>query len=279
MATDPEIHEEVEHVSIEPKGDEADEETTEGDAPEGDEPAGEAETPPVKKEQLVQRQPTPAAPVAGEEGGTDGNERLEGETPREFALRMEVTNLRTKLRGERGAELLGTSSAAPVIPQTDANKEILAKYKPEEIKALGEVAQALGFIRADQLSSQTYEEKGQAQLDAFLDKHPEYSLEKDKDGKLWDAFKKEFAIYKQPADPRDFTRIFNKVHNAVFGIQPKSAGGKQAAANEKVTVASRGSAPAPSTSAPAPRTAAPAGIRKDMLKGFSEDELKEMGIE
>lgn len=293
IMAEPEIHTEVEHVSIEhlAGGDDTLVETPEGEEPaEGaePEPEGEEEAPATgPKEQLVRSQVTPPAPAAAAavEPAVDpdpsGLVRQPGETVREFAMRAELTRTRGMLRQQRGQELLGEPNAAAApVAKPAAQTEILSKYRPEEIKALQEVAEALGFVKADQLQTKTYGDKGQEYLDSFLDKHPEYSPENDTDGKLWDAFKGEFGIYKQPSDPRDFPRIFNKVHAAVFGLQPQGAGGKTAAATEKVTVASRGSAAAPSNTArPAARAAAaPAGLRKDMLKGFTAEEMEEMGI-
>jgi hypothetical protein len=282
MATEPEtvdnIPNEVEHVSIEgaPEGSEL-VETPEGTEPEGTEPEAPEATPPGPKEQIVRRQPS--EPVAN--ATDDGTERLPGETPQVYALRQELTKTRALLRGERAQELIGgiENATAPVAkPVAPQNEEILKKYKPAEIAAVEEVVKALGYVKADQLQTATYGEKGQAQLDSFLEKHPEYSAEKDPTGALWKAFREEFAIYKQPADPKDFTRIFNKVHASVFGIQPQGADGRSAAAIERVASASRGSAPAPSNTTTRTRVSSPGTVRTDMLKGFTAEEMADMGL-
>lgn len=286
-AETPNVPQEVTKISIEPAAEGSEiVETPEGETPEGEEPAAEGEQEPgPKKDQLVRQQVPPAAPAAGAPADPDGIVRLPGETEQVFALRNELTKTRALLRGQRGAELLGepNAAAAPVArtaPAAPNQNAILSKYKPAEVEALKEVIGALGYVKADQLQSQTYAEKGQVQLDGFLDKHPEYLPENDPDGRLWAAFKDEFGMYKQPTDPKDFTRIFNRVHAAVFGIQAQGAGGKTAAAQQKVKVASSGSAAAPSNSNSSPRQSrvAPGAVRRDMLKGFSEDELAEMGV-
>jgi len=285
MAQDEEnTPEEVEHITLQPapEGSEL-VEGPEGETPEEGETSEEPAETPGPKEQLVRRQPTsaPAEPAAAP--ASDSTERLPDEAPQTYALRMELMKTRSLLREQRGHELLGepdTPAAAPVAkPVAPANEEILKKYKPEEIKAVEEVVKALGYVKSDQLQTQTYSEKGQAQLDAFLEKHPEYSPENDPKGDLWNAFKTEFSLYKQPADPKDFARIFNRVHATVFGIQQQAPSGKTAAATEKVNIASRGSAPAPSNTTVRTRVVGPGGIRTDMLKGFTPEELAEMGIE
>lgn len=288
MADPEKVLTDTEVVHIEPAdgenvGDEGD--TPDGDTPDGDAPAADGTTPGPKESIVGRNAPvTPPAPepvVDHTAADPDAMVRQPGETANEFALRRELTKTRRQLKSERTAELLGTQQTPAPTPKKElsaASAAALSKYKPEEIASLKEVmpaiAEELGFVRADQLQSQTYAEKSQAYLDAFLDKHPEYV----NDPALWKSFTEEFSVFKQPADPRDFPRLFNKAHQEVMGLKPAKTGGAgtTAAAAEKVTVASRGSAAAPSNTAPRARTTAPQGVRLDMLKGFTEDEIKEL---
>lgn len=217
-------------------------------------------------------------PIVGDDGLTE----IEGETPRERALRSELTKTRDKLRKEQSEDLFnGNRTQAPVKKEmSPERKATLAKYDPKEIDALREVipalAEEMGFVRKDELSSNNFEEKSQDVLDTFLEKHPEYLPENDKDGSLWKAFGTEFSQYKTPTNPKDFARIFEKVHRDVLGIKPAGAlQTKVKAQQEKTKVASHsGTSPA----APASRKAVKAtgGLRTDMLKGFSQEEIDEM---
>lgn len=232
-----------------------------------------------RPDELVQRQNPPAAIKPPE----DELAEVAGETPKERALRLEVTNLRGKLRKERADEIITTAPpvTAPAKKELPPEKQaILAKYKPEEISALGEVfgvlAEDMGFVRKDQLTESGYVERSQEILDGFLEKHPEYLPENDKDGTLWNAFKAEYGLYNKPSNPKDFQKIFERVHREVFNIKPAGALPNVQAARERISVASHAGA---SSQPPAPRqqkASSPQGTRLDMLKGFTDEEIAEM---
>lgn len=289
---EPEVKE-VDRVEITPAGEgeenvdddtedtapESSQEETEGDEDETGEPDESA-----KPDQLVTTnpKPEPAAKAEGEEGNDD-LAVVEGETPRERALRIELTNTRAKLRKERTDDLLGGQPRQTPHARelTAEEKVVVGKYKPEEISALKEVlpvlAKEMGFVLKDELQGNTYAEKSQEVLDGFLDKHPEYKSENDKDGTLWESFKSEFQLYNKPANPKDFTKIFERVHRQVFGIEP--AKGKLPAVNaqrEKTKVASHTGASSAATTKAKTATAASEGYRTDMLKGFTDEEKAEL---
>lgn len=271
----------------------------EGEGEEGEDTGDGEGAPPAKgpKEQLVRRQPDqPNAAAGGESVAGDGDttglsaddlKPVPGETPRERAMRLELTKTRKLLRGERGQELLGAQAPAPVSQKKELSAEqkaVLEKYKPEELQSLQEVmpilAEQMGFVRAEQLQAGTYAEKASSELDAFLEAHTEYLPENDHGNVLWDRFKTEFALYKQPQNPKDYRRIFNKIHTEIFGIQPASEGGKGKtdAQRHKVGVASQSGSSGPVAAPRAPKSGQrnTSGLRLDMLKGFDEDELAEL---
>ncbi len=279
MATDEPIKE-VERVVIEPS--EGDDELVE--APEGAETGeedgeeGDDESPTGAKEAIVRR-PT-------KEINTNENTEIteiEGETPREHALRLEVTRLRQLARKERSNDILGNeretiSAKREMSPESKAK---LANYREEEINALRDVfpvlAEEMGFVRSDQLNAQSYSEKAGSELDSFLDKHPEYLPENDKDNILWSRFQDEYKLFKQPENPKDFKKLFERIHKDIFGIKVSGEGrGAIDAAQRKVGSASHAGASAPVRSSglhkAQPQTS---GLRLDMLKGFSDDELAE----
>ena len=216
--------------------------------------------------------------------GEDGLKDVPSETPRERALRAELVKMRALRRQDRTDELgLGHGTPATVAPAqrelSQKSKEVLGKYKPAEINALREVipalAEEMGFVKADDLSQQTYSQQSQSVLDGFLDQHKEYLPENDSDGTLWNAFKTEFSLYQKPANPKDYVKIFNRVHQAIFGIKPAGDKGSLTAAQQKINVASHAGTSGPVRSnQPARSTRGASGLRTDMLKGFSDDEVE-----
>lgn len=278
-----------ETIDAEETAPESSQEETEGEtkpdeeSPEGDESEGKG-----KPDQLVTRpKPEVAEPVANAEGEATGDiADVPGETPRERALRFEVTRLKGKLRGEQTADILGTPKGTGQNQPRELSAEekaVIGKYKPEEIGALKEVipvlAKEMGFVRKDEIQGSAYAEKSQDILDQFLEKHPEYSSENDKDGSLWNAFRTEYqTYYKEPANPKDFTKIFERIHRNVFGIKPVGSKTTINAQQEKTKVVSHtGASSTPAAPRAKPATAKASGLRLDMLKGFSDDEKDEMG--
>lgn len=302
--------EEIERVEVTPEGGEnvgdPEEEAEEGAEGAGAEPE---EKPEGESQVIVKKKPAAAADEGAEggedddegdeggedmgaegapQGGTEGRQPkpVPGETPRERALREELVKARKNARQAQGSELaIGNRGAAPAA--TTEKKElspeqqaILAKYKPAEIQSLREVLPAiaaeLGFVRVDQLSAQHYNERAESELDTFLEAHPEYLQENDPEGVLWGKFKGEFAQYKPPANPKDYRKLFNRIHTEIFGIKPAGDHGTITAAQRKITVASHAGASGPTRTTPIRTRTAPSGLRLDMLKGFSEDEKKGM---
>lgn len=211
---------------------------------------------------------------------TDDLAELEGETPKERALRFEVTRVKALLRSERKGELFEGVRAPEMTSATEltpAEKAIVAKYKPEELGTLEELfpvlAKKMGFVRQDDLNKGSYAEKSQDVLDTFLEKHPEYLPENDKAGTLWGAFKTEFSQYKIPVNPKDYARLFDKVHREVFGIKPgKGTNTTINAQREKVNTASHTGTSSKSTVRRDGPVRSTSGLRLDALKGFTDEE-------
>lgn len=292
MATDAnneEVKEFVEKVSIEGmagNGDEDDDEIIEGsegsspaETSEEDEEESDDDTDTSKKDELVQKKPAETGAKKLDDDQDDLAE-VTGETPRERALRLEVTRLRGLGRQERKGDLgIKSPTGQPAKPElSPERKKTLEKYKPEDLATLKEVfdimADDMGFVRKDQLGASTYTEKAAEELDKFIDAHPEYLPENDSDNVLWERFKQEYSLYKQPENPKDFKKIFEKVHRDVFGMKPAGENKTINAAKEKIKVASHSGASKPAQQTQ--RAKAPTGIRFDMLKGFSEEERAEL---
>lgn len=282
-----EVKEFVERVEVTPAGD--DEETvdeeekktpSESSEDENNEDESETETEKVEdedeSEEVIEKKPV-------DEVKNDDVKVILGETPRERALRMEVTRLKRLQRHERNNEILG--NAKPELEEkkvaiSPERSRILEKYKKEDLDSLREVvdvlAEDMGFVRKDQLGATTFQEKASEELDKFLEKHLEYLPENDKDNVLWNRFKEEYALYKQPKDPKDFKKIFERAHRDIFDIKPAGALKTINAAKEKIKVASHSSASAPGIrKSGGEGLKTTPGLRLDMLKGFSQEELAE----
>ncbi len=194
---------------------------------------------------------------------------VEGETPREKALRLEATRLKGLLREQRKEELF-------VKQPTDISKkdEELAGYDPEQVKNFEKIAKSLGFAKKDEILSENSQERLNDTFNEFMEAHPEYAPENDKDGVLWNQFKAEYSIYNPTKDPKILKKVLNKVHNEVYGVQPAKNLNKINASQEKIKVASHTGASAGKETR---RTSqAPSGLRTDMMKGFDEKEIKEL---
>lgn len=209
---------------------------------------------------------------------------VEGETPRERALRLEVTRLRGVKKAERVAEIGIQTPVFTKKEKTSETSDILSKYNPDELAALREVmpvlAEELGFVRADQLRVQKYSDDASGELERFFDSHKEYLPENDRDGALWDAFKAEFyggTYNTQPSDPKILRKIFAVVHEKVSGIHPSdTVKGKTSAQQHKVSVASHAGTSGLTSSRRTKEQQSSQELRFDMLKGFTEAEIAEL---
>ena len=265
--------EDIERVEIAPSGDG---ETVDAEA----EPIEESQETEESEKQLKDQLVVHKQPEALAEKFKDEPEEVNGETPRERALRLEIEHLRADKRKERANELLPQSDIISSRKELSAdNQAIINKYKPEEIEALREVVPVLaeeqGYVKADQFSQTQYNERAEAELDKFLDKHPEYSIEQDKDGTLWNSLKSEFSLYAKPVNPKDYAKILNRAHSVIFNIKPAGDKGQVAAAQRKIQVASHAGASSP-TRTNSSRPINNQGLRLDMLKGFSDEEKDQM---
>jgi hypothetical protein len=228
-----------------------------GDENEEEEPE---ETP--EEEETPESEEEPQEPV-------EDTKKVEGETLRERALRMELENTRKKLRQQNQDDLF-----VPTKPSVKAEDDILSEYDQEEVAKLEKIIGKLGYVKSSDLHKQTYESTANDELSTFLNSHPEYLAENDKDGTLWNAFRSEFGLYKQPESPKEYKKIFERIHSnlkssSTFDIK------KVNASKEKLKVASHvGAATIGKT--PNRQKQNTSGIRDDMLKGFTDEEKAEL---
>ena len=226
--------------------------------PEADDTTEEDETPEEEEEE---------APVADDPAPEP--KPVDGETPRERALRLELTRVKGIVRDQKREELF-VKKPAPLKKDDEA----LEGYDPDEIKRLELIVGKLGYVKKDEIVSQTISERLNDTFNEFMDAHPEYAPENDKDGLIWNQFRSEFALYNPSNDPKTLKKILAKVHNDVFGVQPAKNLTKINASQEKIKVASHSGASAGKESKT--KTPGPSGLRLDALKGFSEEEKEEI---
>ena len=273
---------EVKEVDEVVKPAEADETTepTDSSPEETKEPEESEETEEMADAESEESKDKPAPQNAAPEAEKYGEVKpLAGETKREFALRIENSRLRDEMRGKQTQEILTPpppSTKAEISPE---KKKILEKYKPEDIQTLKEVfdvmADDMGLVKKDQLGATRYREQAIETLDRFLEKHPEYLPQNDPGNVLWNRFKEEFEERRPAKNAKELNAFLEKTHREVFGIKPAAALNKNEAAKENVKVASHSgsSRPTPSREGVNRAKYQTQGLRTDMLKGFSEEEI------
>jgi len=224
---------------------------------------------------------------SSEDDSEDEIKRLDNETPREYALRLEVTRLKRGNREKRTKDLLGEEKQEkpPGVTKTqfeelsEDEKSLLGQYDPNELstfeKILDVLAKKHGWVKKKDLASTTKSRISDDILDDFLQGHPEYLPENDKDDVLWNSFKSEFQLYKIPDNPKDLKIIFKKIHRHIFGVKPEDGLKKIGAQKEKLKVVSHsgGSATRGQSSSKGTNLTTE---QKSHLKGFTEEELEEM---
>jgi len=215
--------------------------------------------------------------------------RLSNETPREYALRLEVTRLKRGNREKRAKDLLGEEEPEKPSGITQAQynelnedeKSLLGQYDANELstfeKILDVLAKKHGWVKREDLASSTRSQVSNDILDNFLQVHSEYLPENDRDNVLWGRFKSEFQLYKIPENPRDLKRIFNKIHRDIFGVKSDEELKKIDAQKEKLRVVSHagGSAVRGQSSSKGARLTPE---QRSHLKGFSEKDFEELGL-
>jgi hypothetical protein len=186
---------------------------------------------------------------------------VEGETPREKALRLEVTRLKAARRIER----------TEVVEPTQQGDDVFSQYDKEELdkfdKLFDAMASKKGFVKKSEIALSSADDV----LDSFLDQHPEYKPENDRDDVLWSAFKEELNLYKQPNNAKGWKQILERVHNSLNGGRTLDVA-RASAKNAKVqTAAHGGTTKATNTS----RNQVDPNF-KSYLKGFSDDEINDI---
>lgn len=207
-------------------------------------------------------------------------------THKEFTRRsMELAELKRTLNQTPPAP---APEEKPKTPVQDSDLD-LSKFDPKEVETFQKLAKSLGFVHKADLEAKeqetrqmTYQQTRQAELNAFIQDHPEYKPENDEGDVKWKALIDEFSLYKLPEDPKKIRSLLEKAHSSVYGgastdtkrLREIIAKKQQANSGQGANAAS------PSPNVPKPSSTKKQSLKntalKGGLKGFSEDELNEL---
>jgi len=265
---EPEVKD-VDVVTVEPTTDEELVDENENDT-QPDTSAGENEEEETQESEGEEEQPTeeePELPLIEDKEPKP----VDGETPRERGLRIANEKLRARLREEQKDELLKKKEAEIFVKSED---DPMSDYDPVEIEKFDKLMASRGYVKKTELQAQSFQQNADTELQSFLDSHPEYLPENDKDGVLWGQFRERYqAINPNPKDPKLIKDVLNMVHMGLHGSSSIDIK-KINASKEKLKVASHSGATVRENKV-VNRDSQNSGIRLDMLKGFSEEELKD----
>ncbi len=229
----------------------------------------------------------------GEEPATAGTEDdsdpkpVEGETPREKALRQETTRVKRLLRQERGKKMFKDTPVSEEPGElTDEEQAVIDSFDPEAVanmeKLISIQAKKMGFVKKDEFTKEQTVSQLQDSLDTWLDSHPELDEKNDPDGILWKQVQTEYSRYVPPKNAKDLVKILDRAHKEIFGVTTDQQPLKKVdAQKQKIKVASHGA----SSSSGSPKKSevevdeeTKGLVASGALKGFSDEDLKEMGL-
>jgi hypothetical protein len=142
---------------------------------------------PAEKETETEEDETPAE-IPAKEASPAEIKDVPGETPKERALRLEVTRLRRASREKEQGELIKEQPVAIEDDKTDEELKNLG-YDENQIVGLKKVVDIIASKQGYVKKSNTYKEMADATLNGFIEEHPEYAPENDKDDVYWGRFK------------------------------------------------------------------------------------------
>ena len=197
--------EKVEELKADKKPDESDENEEETETEEETEP-------------LVPKQPNP----------------VDGETPREKALRIKVQELRKSLRDKD--EVIKIAQPTIANEEYEALKEIYSDDELQKVEKLFDViGKKKGYVKAEEI----YTQSGNEVLEQFIEKHPEYKPENDLEDVRWETFKKILTndYNRVGKNPKELVKLFEKVNRDVleeFGESKVIASTRRSAEIQKI---------------------------------------------
>lgn len=195
------------------------------DAPEGAEAegTGEEQVKQAEAEEAPETETeTPTEPAAEEQPGGDPDDsgtftKAEVENMLVKAtegLRNEIVDLRKKVNSSTGTDRQIAKQELVVAQQ---QLEDLSDVHPDDIAIVEKIVKKLGYVRQEDISRTSYESVKHEQLNAFLEKYPEYKPENDPGDANWSKLQQELqsGFYTLPKDPKLIGKLLEKVHRDI----------------------------------------------------------------
>lgn len=188
---------------------------------------------------------------------------------------------KTQELAEAKRKLEALEEAKPI--QKEETPPDLSDIDPETIGVLERYIKAKGLVSKEEIQRRDrqqlegeYEKAKKSQINAFLDKHPEYKPENDPGDEKWSAVLSELnRWYKLPENPNEIGDLLERIHATVSPT--KSFDAKKAAkilAQKKVN--NLGRSASGGAASPAKKTSSTSVHAGKLFKGYSESELEEL---
>lgn len=189
------------------------------------------------------------------------------ESEREKLLKQ-ITELRAERRELRQKK--------EVFVDKTPEKNLLEDVSPQDVQLIEKVLKAKGYVRQSDVEGMTYTQRVEQYQNEWLAAHPEYLPENDPEDTNWNKLRSYVDnFFKAPSNPALIGKVLDMAHSALnpqVSIPTKTRAATEAK-KEKLKSSSKGS-----TGGEAGKTSVnPKNqLRVKHLKGFSEDELKEL---
>ena len=173
------------------------------------------------EEEVEEERETPSEPPAEE---TPAEEPIGGEgddggqlTRQTEALKLERERLLAEIRDLRGER---RDLKQQQIDKVETAIDELKDVYPADVELIEKVLKTRGYVKKDDVDKRIYEENKNQQLDAFLNKHPEYKPENDPKDTNWQMLQRELEYYRMPQDPKKVGDVLERAHKALTGSYP-----------------------------------------------------------
>lgn len=177
-------------------------------------------------------------------------------------LLKEISELRGQRRELKKEELFTVQEKIATVE--DVN--------PEDVQVVEKILRAKGYITKDESNKMFYESVKQEEINKFLEKHPEYKPENDKEDLNWQTLNREVGLYKLPDNPRLIGGILERAHKSVYPTAPAI---NTQAVKRQIQVASAGSGG--QTAHSSPKKTITSSHKEMLLRGgWTEDEISKM---
>ncbi len=197
-------------------------------------------------------------------------EDVEGLARQKEKLLADIRELRQEKREEKDSRIYKKEPL--IVPK----EEDLADVAEADINLIEKVLKAKGYVRKDEVQTLTYKEKVDSYKNQWLENHPEYLPENDKENIRWDDLNSTIIrLFKMPDNPKDIVKVLDTAHSLVSKTSlPTKSSASERATKEKIKTISKSSAGESGAKVPQKST----GVSRNAFAGFTEEELKEMGV-